>query len=51
MLDDYLAVLNKAQIRKRVLLLNTDWKNLKLSSSGLPTWDSFIPYILHILVN
>src|SRR5699024_4822590 len=51
MLDDYLAVLNKAQIRKGVLLLNTDWKNLKLSSSGLPTWDSFIPYILHILVN
>ena len=31
--------------------MNTDWKNLKLSSSGLPTWDSFIPYILHILVN
>ncbi|MFW3362658.1 winged helix-turn-helix domain-containing protein [Aerococcus viridans] len=31
--------------------MNTDWKKLKLSSSGLPTWDSFIPYILQILVN
>lgn len=31
--------------------MNTDWKKLKLSSSGLPTWDSFIPYILEILNN
>ncbi|MGH2064377.1 restriction endonuclease [Aerococcus urinaeequi] len=31
--------------------MNTDWKNLKLSSSGLPTWDSFIPYILEVLKN
>ena len=31
--------------------MNTDWKKLKLSSSGLPTWDSFIPYILEALNN
>ncbi|GAA0356803.1 restriction endonuclease [Alkalibacterium iburiense] len=31
--------------------MNKDWKNLKLSSSGLPTWDSFIPYILEVLKN
>lgn len=31
--------------------MNTDWKKLKLSSSGLPTWDSFIPYILEVLNN
>ena len=31
--------------------MNTDWKKLNLSSSGLPTWDSFIPYILEILHN
>lgn len=31
--------------------MNKDWKKLKLSSSGLPTWDSFIPYILQILDN
>src|SRR5699024_836887 len=31
--------------------MNKDWKKLKLSSSGLPTWDSFIPYILEILNN
>lgn len=31
--------------------MNTDWKKLKLSSSSLPTWDSFIPYILEILHN
>lgn len=31
--------------------MNADWKKLKLSSSGLPTWDSFIPYILEALNN
>lgn len=31
--------------------MNTDWKKLKLSSSGLPTWDSFIPYVLEVLKN
>lgn len=31
--------------------MNKDWKKLKLSSSGLPTWDSFIPYILEVLNN
>src|SRR5699024_8050344 len=31
--------------------MKKDWKKLKLSSSGLPTWDSFIPYILEILNN
>jgi len=31
--------------------LNKNWEKLKLSSSGLPTWDSFIPYILEVLKN
>jgi len=31
--------------------LNKDWKELKTSSSGVPTWDSFIPYILEVLRN
>ena len=31
--------------------MNKDWKKLKLSSSGLPTWDSFLPYILEVLNN
>ena len=31
--------------------MNIDWKKLKLSSSGLPTWDSFLPYILEVLNN
>lgn len=31
--------------------MNTDWKKLKRSSSGLPTWDSFIPYVLEVLKN
>lgn len=31
--------------------MNKDWKKLKLSSSGLPTWKSFIPYILEVLKN
>ena len=31
--------------------MNADWKKLKLSSSGLPTWDSFLPYILEVLNN
>lgn len=31
--------------------MNKDWNILKKSSSGLPTWDSFIPYILEVLKN
>jgi len=31
--------------------LNKDWNNLKKSASGLPTWDSFIPYVLEVLMN
>lgn len=31
--------------------MNKDWQKLKLSSSGLPTWDSFLPYILEVLNN
>ena len=31
--------------------MNTDWQKLKLSTSGLPTWDSFIPYVLAVLKN
>ena len=31
--------------------MNKDWNNLKKSASGLPTWDSFIPYVLEVLMN
>jgi len=31
--------------------LNKNWEKLRLSASGLPTWDSFIPYILEVLKN
>ena len=33
------------------LPLNKDWNKLKKSANGLPTWDSFIPYILKVLNN
>lgn len=33
------------------LTLNKDWNKLKKSANGLPTWDSFIPYILKVLNN
>lgn len=29
--------------------MNRDWNKLKKSANGLPTWDSFIPYILEVL--
>lgn len=29
--------------------MNKDWKKLKKSANGLPTWDSFIPYVLEVL--
>lgn len=31
--------------------MNTDWQRLKVSSSGIPKWDSFTPYILEVLKN
>lgn len=31
--------------------MNKDWKNLKKSSSGLPTWDSLVPYVIEVLKN
>lgn len=31
--------------------MNKDWNKLKKSTSGLPTWDSFIPYVLEVLKN
>lgn len=38
-------------IRQGVLYLNKDWNKLKKSSNGVPTWDSFIPYVLEVLRN
>ncbi len=29
--------------------MNRDWKKLRKSAKGLPTWDSFIPYVLDVL--
>lgn len=31
--------------------MNKDWNNLKKSASGIPTWDSFIPYVLEVIKN
>lgn len=31
--------------------MNKKWSKLKKSASGLPTWDSFIPYVLEVLKN
>lgn len=31
--------------------MNTDWKKLKQSKDGIPTYDSLIPYILKVLEN
>lgn len=31
--------------------MNKDWNNLKKSASGIPIWDSFIPYVLEVIKN
>ncbi|MEI5991573.1 hypothetical protein A5881_003110 [Enterococcus termitis] len=31
--------------------MNSDWKKLKQSKGGIPTYDSLIPYILKVLEN
>lgn len=31
--------------------MNRDWKHLKMSKHGMPSWDSLIPYVLEVLKN
>lgn len=31
--------------------MNKNWKKLKQSSNGIPTWDSLLPYILEVIKN
>lgn len=36
-------------MRKVIKKVNDNWKNLKTSKDGMPTYDSFYPYILKVL--